>query len=699
MGIDIFLAIVGLVVACAATWFIIRYFLMPSGSTDAKQGQERNDDKEPARDEWTNMGRRIDGLEDEYHHLVRLAIISTILTAPVLILDLFGRFAPDALPTWLTSPWIQAILITPVLFHCGRGIILDGWSAIQHRRCTPNLLATLATGIAYLYSLATCVAGSLLPEGSRSPYFDVVGVVITLLLLARILEVRTHSSLARSYEMLARTRPGSGRVLDTTELQGLDTDSGDESWSGLTGHQVAQDDIATGSLLLVRQGERLADDGEVVAGFATIDEKELTGAEAPLRYGPGDHVLASTKLLEGNLIIKVEASGKDTYVSRLMQVIPDALTGRSPAVHTIDRKIHTAIAWILIATVWTLMAWLLFGPDPNLAHAVASAFCVLAVACPTAATVTVPLAFRTALNTGIQNGVLFTSPRAMSNLSRVAAVAVDDSALADQSDSSDGAQVYEESLIRAATHLRSLKVMSLVLDGTGAETDEASGHNTSTQIERAARVAGVDMLVTQLSDTRKAYCLERLIHDLGKCTGDAPSDGIEETSRTPNPDRLVALAANSHDQPEAMKRAQVHISFGTRPGRESTSDTEPDLILRNGDLDGIARAIELSQATKRIVKENLTWSTVYNIAALIVASGVLYPLFGWMLNPMIAPAAAAIAAILPMANTRRLHHLHHLRRRWRGLAQIDTDHLPTVAARRPQIIVDSQWNPDNLNTR
>lgn len=699
MGIDIFLAIVGLVAACAATWFIIRYFLMPSGSTDAKQGQERNDDKEPARDEWTNMGRRIDGLEDEYHHLVRLAIISTILTAPVLILDLFGRFAPDALPTWLTSPWIQAILITPVLFHCGRGIILDGWSAIQHRRCTPNLLATLATGIAYLYSLATCVAGSLLPEGSRSPYFDVVGVVITLLLLARILEVRTHSSLARSYEMLARTRPGSGRVLDTTELQGLDTDSGDESWSGLTGHQVAQDDITTGSLLLVRQGERLADDGEVVAGFATIDEKELTGTEAPLRYGPGDHVLASTKLLEGNLIIKVEASGKDTYISRLMQVIPDALTGRSPAMHTIDRKIHTAIAWILVAAVWTLMAWLLFGPDPNLAHAVASAFCVLAVACPTAATVTVPLAFRTALNTGIQNGVLFTSPKAMSNLSRVAAVAVDDSALADQSDSSDGAQVYEESLIRAATHLRSLKVMSLVLDGTRAETDKASGHSINARIERAARVAGVDMLVTQLSDTRKAYCLERLIHDLGKHTGDAPSDGIEDTSHTPSPDRLVALATDSHDQPEAMKRAQVHISFGTRPGRESTSDTEPDLILRNGDLDGIARAIELSQATKRIVKENLTWSTVYNIAALIVASGILYPLFGWMLNPMIAPAAAAIAAILPMANTRRLHHLHHLRRRWRGLAQIDTDHLPTVAARRPQIIVDSQWNPDNPNTR
>ena len=99
-----------------------------------------------------------------------------------------------------------------------------------------------------------------------------------------------------------------------------------------------------------------------------------------------------------------------------------------------------------------------------------------------------------------------------------------------------------------------------------------------------------------------------------------------------------------------------------------------------------------------MVKENLTWSTVYNIAALIIASGILYPLFGWMLNPMIAPAAAAIAAILPMANTRRLYHLHHLRRHWRGLAQIDTDHLPTVAARRPQIIVDSQWNPDNPST-
>lgn len=699
MGIDIFLAIVDLVVACAATWFIIWFFLMPSGTPAAQQRTGEDEDEEPARDTWTDMGHRIDGLDAKRHHLIRLAITGLILTAPVLVLDLFDRFAPDALPSWLTSPWIQAILITPVLFYCGRGIILDGWNAMKKRRCTPNLLATLATGIAYLYSLATCVAGSLLPEGSRSPYFDVVGVVISLLLLARILEVRTHSFLARSYEFLARTQPGSGRLVDQAELRGKGDEPGREPWSSLTGRQVAQDDIAAGNLLLTRQGERLAADGQVVAGFASVDEHELTGTAAPLSYGPGDHVLASTKLVEGNLVIKVEAAGGDTYVSKLMQIIPDALTGRSPAMHTVDRRIHTSIACILIAAVWTLMVWLLFGSQPILAHAVANTFCVLAIASPTAAAMAIPLAFRTTLNTGIQNGVLFTSPGSMSRLSRVAAVAMDDSALVDRSDPSDRTQVDEEALIRASTHLRSLKVTSLVLDGTKTEAGAAQGRGAGAHIERAARVAGVDMLVTQLTDARKVYCLERLIHDLGKRPDDLRSDGSEDTGRTPDPDRLVAMAAGSRNQPEAMEHAQVRITFGTLPEQTSDQVSEPDLILRNGDLDGIARAIELSRTTKRIVRQNLTWSTVYNIVALVIASGVLYPLFGWMLNPMIAPVAAAIAAILPMVNAHRLHRLHRLRRRWRGLAQIDTDYLPTVAARRPRIIVDSQWSPGSTRGR
>ena len=118
---------------------------------------------------------------------------------------------------------------------------------------------------------------------------------------------------------------------------------------------------------------------------------------------------------------------------------------------------------------------------------------------------------------------------------------------------------------------------------------------------------------------------------------------------------------------------------------------QPDLILHQDDLDGTGRAIELSRATTRVIRQNLTWSTIYNIIALVIATGICQPFLGWMLNPMIAAVTGALSTILAMLNVRRLHRLRHLRRRWLHLALIDTDQLPTVAARRPQIIVDSQW--------
>lgn len=703
MGMDIFLTIANLVLASAATWFIIWYFLMPNKS----QADEESPEDTQRMKSLSEVGLQIDELESEHHHLVRLTVISTILTLPVLVMDLFDRFAPGDLPNWLINPWVQAILITPVFFYCGRGIIFDGWEAIRHHLCTPNLLATLATGIAYIFSLTTCVIGSLLPSGSRSPYFDVIGVVITLLLLAKILEVNAHASLARSWVLLAQTQPGSGQVIDPEQVEEMGTHPGSNFFAGLSGHQVAQDDIQEGDLLLVRHGERLAADGQVILGDGSIDERELVGTINPLNCEVGDHVLASTRLIQGNLIIRVEASGSDTYISKMLQVIPDALTSPSSTLHELNRKVHTFIAVIMIVAVWTLLVWLMLGPQPHLAHAVANAFCVLAIACPSISIMAIPLSFRTSLGTGLVNGVLFTSPESMKRLSRVSAVAFDNTALTDRPDPTGGVRIKEEALIRASTHLRSLKVATLVMDGSRPGERTETGKSTSAQIERAARNAGVDMLITQLTDARKEYCMDRLVHDLGSTGDNHSSDETEEDRNPGTQDKLVALALGNNGQSSLLKHAQVHISFGTCPStleddrasQVSEEEGESDLILRNGDLDGIARAIELSRATRRIIKENLIWSLVYNIVALVIATGVLYPLFGWMLNPMIAPVAATIAVIISILNIRRLHHLHHLRRRWRGLAQIDTDYLPTVAARRPQIIVDSQWNPEEGQNR
>ena len=673
MGIDIFLAIADLVVACAVTWLIIWYFLMPSAHVRDQNAGAGSPANRPWHDpeDWGRWGADLDSRS---HRLLRPTIVSALLTAPVLVLDLFDRFGPDLMPSWLTSPWVQAILITPVIFYCGRGILVDGWKAMTEHRCSPDLLAMLATSLAYLYSLVTCLAGSQLPEGSRSPYFDLIGVVITLLLLARVIGTRMEASLVASLNHLTEIRPASGLVADPEHPQTVPAQI------------LARDRIRPGDLLLVRTGERPAADGVVESGSALVDDSELTGGDRPWPCGPGDRILASSKILEGRLSIRVDAVGDNTYAARLAKIIPQALVERSPDMRRMDRIVHTAIAMIMILAVWAFMLWLMLGPQPHLAHAVGNAVCVLTIACPAVAAMTIPMAFRTSLETGLAHGLLFTSPRAMNRLGRVRTLILDDSSLLDPDDS-EGQGVHTESLTRTATHLRALRVSSLILDGSRQPDD---------RIERAARQAGVDMLITQLTPERKRECMDRLNHDLTRTSRGVPADrtGQNATStRERGQTSLVALAAATTADHELTDKARVSIALGPQlqADAEGTDPMQPDLILHQDDLDGTGRAIELSRATTQVIRQNLIWSTVYNIIALVVATGICQPFLGWMLNPMIAAAAGALSTILAMLNIRRLHRLRHLRRRWLHLALIDTDQLPTVAARRPQVIVDSQW--------
>ena len=673
MGIDIFLAIADLVVACAVTWLILWYFLMPPAHVSGQGAGAGFAANFPWRDP-ENWGKWGANLDSRSHRLIRPTIVSALLTAPVLALDLFDRFGPDMIPSWLASPWVQAILITPVIFYCGREILMDGWKAMTEHRCTPDLLAMLATSLAYLYSLATCLAGSLLPEGSRSPYFDLIGVVITLLLLARVMSTRIEASLVASLNHLMQIQPASGLVADPKHSQTVPD------------QVLERDRIRPGDLLLVRTGERPAADGVVESGSALVDESELTGGDRPRACGPGDRILASSKILEGRLSIRVDAAGDNTYAAKLVKIIPQALVERSPGMRRMDRIVHTAIALIMILAVWTFMLWLMLGPQPHLAHAVGNAACVLTIACPAVASMTIPMAFRTSLETGLAHGLLFTSPRAMNHLGQVRTLILDDSSLLDPSNPEDQG-VHAESLTRAATHLRSLRVGSLILDGSPQPDD---------RIERAARQAGVDMLITRLTPERKRECLDRLNHDLTRTSRGVPADPAGQdaaSSGRQSQTRLVALATAAAADHELTAKARVSIALGpqVQTGADGTDLLQPDLILHQGDLDGTGRAIELSRATAQVIRQNLVWSTVYNLVTLVLATGICQPLLGWMLNPMVAAVAGAMSTILAMLNVRRLHRLRHLRRRWLHLALVDTDQLPTVAARRPQVIVDSQW--------
>ncbi|BDR55307.1 hypothetical protein KIMH_14180 [Bombiscardovia apis] len=607
MGIDIFLAVGDILVAAALTWFIVWYFLLPTlrkeepDSPDSERSASTTNKQNPityqadSSDSAANLGsnnseqeasprERSTALQAQRQHSRRLTLIAAILSAPVLIVDVCARLAPDFLPTWLTSPWIQAILITPAVFYCGRPIYADSWNRLKAHQTSIGTLVTIAVALAYAYSLAACAFPSLLPEGSRQPYFDVIGVITTLALFAQ------------TSEQSARLTIFSGRI---------------ENDGSSNAHNV-------------------------------------------------------------------------NTAGSLAQLITRAVFTPSSAQRQVDMLIARAEPVVMIVAVWTFMLWLLVGPQPRLAHAVANAASVLIIACPTALALAIPLAFRAALSAGLNHGMLFTSPRAMGHLADTTSVTIDESLLK-ASNNADANESTCVQLARTSTHLRAMSITSIVLESS----------NGGDSVEQSARRAGVDFLLTGVDSERKARWVERFIYDLHQAVGmEASQKPIQE-----NASGLVAFASYQGAEAQAQSTAQVHIDISDAAQaltsgpetitQEQTSDWgSRDLVLQTGNIDGIGQAIELARAAKRTINQNLSWGYVYNIVAIALATGLTYPLFGWMLNPIIAPVATAMATIISMLNIRRLKQHKRLRKHWNTLSLAQPEELPTLAAHRPQVIAD-----------
>ena len=211
---------------------------------------------------------------NEIKALTKLVIVGAVLTLPVFAVTMLHMANPALVPHWMVNPWLQAILITPVMFYCGRPIHTVGFPALAHRSPDMNSLVSLGTSAAYLYSLVTCIAPWVFPEGSREPYFESVGVVITPGAGRPPAGGQGREGTGKAVQSLIRLRPRTAHKLNATSADNVD---GIEWRNPAHFTDTDIDAIVTGDLLIVKNGERVPTDGVIVAGEARIDESMITG--------------------------------------------------------------------------------------------------------------------------------------------------------------------------------------------------------------------------------------------------------------------------------------------------------------------------------------------------------------------------------------------------------------------------------------
>ncbi|RSX50593.1 ATPase [Bifidobacterium goeldii] len=594
----------------------------------------------------------------EIRQLTKLVAIGTVLTLPVFV-PMMIMLAPNGhmlVPEWLMNPWLQAILITPVMFYCGAPIHRVGWPALIHRAPDMNSLVTLGTTAAYAYSLALCVISSLFPAGSREPYFESVGVVITLVLLGRLLETKAREGTGKAVQALIKLRPRIAHAF-TTDSTAATTGTIPQDWREATAaHDVDIDSVKAGDLLIVHAGERVPVDGEIVDGTATVDESMITGESQPVEKSSAqDAVLTgATVLLTGDVLMRATQVGGETVLAQIIAMVSRAQATKAPVQKLADKIARIFVPAVMIIAVWTFAIWFAFGPEPKLAHALVTAVSVVIIACPCALGLATPLSMTAAMGLGATNGVLVTSAKALEQAHDIRTVVFDktgtitrgivDTTAVDSSPSYEHDPVKEGSR-EAVAALHAAGIRTVMLSGDRAEV-----------AERIAHEVGIDTVIAQVKPDGKAYWIRQLQiarDQAHHSEGESDTAVSSVSSRIGDvSDGLIAMVGDGINDAPALAQADLGIAIGT--GTDVAMQSA-DVTLMNGDLRGVLKTINLSKATMRNIRENLAWAFGYNIIGIPIAAGVLYPLTGWLLSPMIAGLAMALSSVCLVLNANRLH--------------------------------------------
>ena len=339
----------------------------------------------------------------EFRAELRLFWISALLSLPFLAQMAgmlgagFGGHHDDWLPRWL-----QCLLATPVQFWIGRRFYKGAWSSLLGGGANMDVLVALGTSVAYFFSLFVVLAG----RHDLHVYFEASASIITLVLLGKLLEARARARTSVAIEALLRLQPPTAWIERDGQLVEL---------------PVAQ--VVAGMTFVLRPGDAVPVDGEVLAGTSSADEAMLTGESVPVPKVPGDKVFAATVNGDGVLHCRASGVGADTLLAGIVRLVEQAQGGKPDVQRLADRIAAVFVPAVVAIAVATFGLWWWLGGE--LAPALVNGVAVLVIACPCALGLATPTAVMVGTGQGARAGILVKNAEALELAEKIKVLVVD----------------------------------------------------------------------------------------------------------------------------------------------------------------------------------------------------------------------------------------------------------------------------------
>lgn len=607
-------------------------------------------------------------------------------TLPVFISGMFFHSSP-------LTPFIGLLFSTPVIW-LGRSFFQRAFLQIRKGRPAMDTLVGISTGVSYVYSISALAMGH-----TEALFFEAAAMVISFVMLGKWLEEKARHKTLAGIRSLIQLMPSRARLYP------------DANWVELA--QLKQQD-----LIMVAAGDEIPADAQVESGQMEVDASWLSGESIPLLARSGDAVFAGSAVVSGNAVLRITAIGDSSRLGQTLAQVKKALVTNLPMQRLADALSAKFVLFIIAFAIGSAGLWLFLAPETPAIFALQVGLTVLAVACPCALGLAVPTVISVALGKAAQKGIFFQRPEALESLAQVRRIFMDKTGTLTEGNPNvlwtnavlqeHAAVVWElasisqhplsKSLANWAKHsfpnfpkspiTQISEVPGFGLEGIwdGKEIRLGAPNwagpwpaeipmDASPVILGNGQVTYAAFLLQDAPRPNVLAIMKQLIH-LGLIpivlTGDRtlssavrdvlppqvqvhlhqqPEDKIRAIERAKSEGEVVLMVGDGINDAPALALANIGISMGEGSylARQCSH-----ISLGDSNLDLLPEAIRISKQAVRLMRQNMLWALSYNLVALPLAAGILYPFTGHLFNPMWAGMAMAASSVFVVLNSLRL---------------------------------------------
>jgi P-type Cu2+ transporter len=653
-----------------------------------------------------------EALEKAYRSLKRRTIGAVAFSIPIVLIGMFFMNLPYA-------NRIMLVLSVPVMFFFGKSFFINAWKQAKHGKANMDTLVAVSTGSAWLFSVFNTLFPQYWISRGLQPhvYFEAATVVIAFISIGKLLEERAKARTSTALRKLIGLQSRIAHVV-----------RGDEQLD------IPVQDLKTGDILIVKPGEKIPVDGQVISGMSYVEESTITGEPLPAKKTKDSPVFAGTINQKGSFQFVAQKLGADTLLGQIIKMVQTAQGSKAPVQKLVDRISGIFVPVVIVISLLTFVIWILSGGPNAFSHGLLAAVTVLVIACPCALGLATPTAIMVAVGKGADSNILIRDAESLEMARKVNVVVLDKTGTITEGrpQVTDMVFIDPESVERDKTVLLALEMHSehplaasiihhlveertkpVIMEGFESITGKgvrgyflndlyAVGNNSLTTdlgvrldstwesrvkdlqtqgktvvyfsknnvligiiaitdpVKPGSRAAvqalqnqGIEVYMLTGDDINTAETVASQVGLRHFKAGILPQEKADFIQFLQQSGKVVAMVGDGINDSQALAIADMSMAMGK--GSDIAMDVAQMTII-GSDLKNISKALRLSRDTVRTIRQNLFWAFIYNLIGIPVAAGILYPINGFLLSPMIAGAAMALSSVSVVSNSLRLKH-------------------------------------------